>query len=140
MADGRVVFAAPDQRHLVPVDLRLPLPGRPLLGVDGDARGLGVDLPGFDTTGDVPDVVVVSIGRGFARERVLGAKLSVGRIGEPPEHRGPVWVIRAFADRAQAFAIRDLETDVLGKGAAERGGAGHNRLSPFSCCRLHAKP
>lgn len=123
--DGAAVGAGVLEGLAVAVDLRLPLTGRPLLGVDGDPRRLGVQLPGLDAAGDVPDVVVVSVGRGFARERVLAAKLSVLRIGEPPIDRPPVGVVVASADGPQAFAIGDALADVFGQALVEEGGAGH---------------
>lgn len=126
--DGRVVFAAANECYLVAIDFRLPLTRRPLLGVDGDTRGLGVQLPVLDAPGHVADVVVVSVGRGLARERVLATERFMIWIGEPPEHGAALGELVALADEPKAVTVSDSFADFVRDGFVERGGAGHDSV------------
>lgn len=81
MADWRVPLVAADQRHLVPVDLGLPLAGRPFQAVDRGAGGCRFDPAFRSLAGIVADVVGVRVCRGLARERVLVAEPDVVGIG-----------------------------------------------------------
>ncbi len=114
MANRSVVLTAADQSDLVAVDLRLALAGRPLLRVDGDPRRLGIEVALLDAPRDVADVVVVSVGRSFARKRVLAAELDMLRIGKPPVHGPPIGIAITLADGPEAFAVSDALADVLG--------------------------
>ena len=112
--DGRVVFAAADERDLVAVDFRLPLTRRPLQAVDRRAGRSRFDPALSRLAGIVANVIRISVGRGFACAGVLVAELCVGWIGKPSEHSRPIRVIFVLADRPQALTIRDLVANVVG--------------------------
>lgn len=103
----------------VAVDLGLPLTGRPLQAVDRRPRGCRLNLPLRRPARIVPDVIVISVSRGLARERVLATKRFMLRVGEPPEHGPALWEVITLADEPEAVAVSDALADFVRDGIVE---------------------
>lgn len=113
------------KRRGVTVDFWLPLAGRPLEAIDRRPSCRRLNLPLRRPARVVPNVIVICVGRGFARERVLATKRLMLGIGEPPEHGPALWEVIALADEAEAVAVSDAFADFVRDGFVEEAGAGH---------------